>query len=74
LGTNFHVGQPTELGYDSDGPAAFRVALGAPLVRRVVSDQTNGDDMSGRLLWLKNQIIALRIKIETILISWDRIT
>lgn len=74
LGTNFHVGQPTELGYDSDGPAAFRVALGAPLVRRVASDQTNGDDMSGRLLWLKNQIIALRIKIETILISWDRMT
>jgi hypothetical protein len=74
LGKNFHVGQPTELGLSSDGPSAFRVALGAPLVRRVASDQAYGDDMPGRLLWLKSQVMTLRIKIETILAFRDRLT
>jgi hypothetical protein len=61
LARKFHVGQPVDL-----GPAGciLRVALGGELITRVATDHSVGQSFDRRLMWLRNQVIALREKIE----------
>jgi hypothetical protein len=61
LSRQFHVGQPVDL-----GPAGsiLRIAIGGTLIARVATDSTIGASFETRLDWLREQIQALRRKIE----------
>jgi hypothetical protein len=61
LSRQFHIGQPVDLGRAG---AILRVAIGGPLITRVATDFTLGASFDDRLAWLREQIHALRRKIE----------
>jgi hypothetical protein len=62
----FHVGQPVELG---EAGHALRVALGGTMIVDVCRDRRLGETMQHRLVWLSEQIVALRRKIEALAAS-----
>jgi hypothetical protein len=61
LSRQFHVGQPVDLGCAG---SILRIALGGALITRVATDSTIGASFDARLDWLREQIHALRQKIE----------
>jgi hypothetical protein len=62
----FHVGQPVRLGAGDDR-AVLRVAIGAPLVRRVAEDASLGARLSDRIAWLDGRVEALSAKLDVLL-------
>lgn len=61
LARMFHLGQPVDLG---QAGSVLRVALGGVLIRRLVTDHCLGATLDDRLEWFREQLFALRAKIE----------
>lgn len=61
LSHRFHIGQPVDLGHAG---FVLRVALGGELITRVATDPQIGETFDARLVWLREQLCALRRKIE----------
>ncbi len=57
----FHIGQPVDLGQSG---FILRIALGGELIARVATDTSTSTTLDARFDWLREQIIALRQKIE----------
>ncbi len=57
----FHLGQPVDLG---QAGSILRVALGGELITRVATETSIGQSFDARLDWLREQLWALRKKIE----------
>jgi hypothetical protein len=62
----FHVGQPVRLG-TGDDRVVLRVAIGAPLVRRVAEDASLGARLSERVAWLDGRVEALSAKLDVLM-------